>query len=80
MIVTGQPGVESSADKVMLAEAEHSLGEAALDVLGPLEHGAEQHVWHQLYLYGRAASVYGGSVEIQRNNIAQRILGLPREG
>jgi alkylation response protein AidB-like acyl-CoA dehydrogenase len=81
MIATGRPGVESSADKVMLGTAEQLLGAAALDVLGPLSalsDGAEQHLWHQVYLYGRAASVYGGSVEIQRDIIAQRILGLPR--
>jgi alkylation response protein AidB-like acyl-CoA dehydrogenase len=82
MIVTGHPGVESSADKVLLGEAEHLLGDAALDVLGPratLAPDGDHQVWHQTYLYGRAASVYGGSVEIQRNIIAQRILGLPRE-
>jgi alkylation response protein AidB-like acyl-CoA dehydrogenase len=81
MIATGGASVESSADKVMLGQAEQLLGAAALEVLGPLAtlpDGADQHLWQQLYLYGRAASVYGGSVEIQRDIIAQRILGLPR--
>jgi alkylation response protein AidB-like acyl-CoA dehydrogenase len=30
------------------------------------------------YLYGRAASVYGGTAQIQRSLIAERLLGLPR--
>ena len=82
MLVTGHPGIESSADKILLGEAEHLVGAAALDVLGPratLGSDSDHQVWHQTYLYGRAASVYGGSVEVQRNIIAQRILGLPRE-
>jgi alkylation response protein AidB-like acyl-CoA dehydrogenase len=81
MIASGKPSLESSTDKVMLGQAEQVLGEAALDVLGPaagLGADAENQIWHQLYLYGRAASVYGGSAEIQHNIIAQRILGLPR--
>ena len=82
MIVSGEPSVESSADKIMLGRAEQILGDVALDVLGPtatLGGDGDHLIWHQLYLYGRAASVYGGSAEIQRNIIAQRLLGLPRE-
>jgi alkylation response protein AidB-like acyl-CoA dehydrogenase len=76
MIADGHPGPESSVDKVVLARVEQALADAALDVLGA---DAELHeTWHHTYLYGRAASVYGGSVQIQRNIIAERILGLPR--
>jgi alkylation response protein AidB-like acyl-CoA dehydrogenase len=34
--------------------------------------------WTRDFLYSRAASIYGGSAEIQRGIIAQRVLGLPR--
>jgi alkylation response protein AidB-like acyl-CoA dehydrogenase len=76
MIADGHPGPESSVDKVVLARVEQALTDAALDVLGP---AAElDHTWHHAYFYGRAASVYGGSVQVQSNIIAERILGLPR--
>jgi alkylation response protein AidB-like acyl-CoA dehydrogenase len=81
----GRPGLESSVDKVWLAKAEQQLGETCLDVLGPhtsiSEAGQDGRLVAELqnaYLYGRAASVYGGSIQIQRNIIAGRTLGLPR--
>ena len=40
---------------------------------------AENDFWHETYLYSRAASVYGGTQQIQRNIIADRILALPQE-
>jgi alkylation response protein AidB-like acyl-CoA dehydrogenase len=64
---------------------EQALADTALDVLGPAAasssppaEGVETGVWQHTYLYGRAASVYGGSAQIQRNIIAERLLGLPR--
>jgi alkylation response protein AidB-like acyl-CoA dehydrogenase len=80
----GGPGPESSEDKLFLGTTEHRVGAAALDVLGPYASGnpeVDDHdaaFWHHMYLYGRAASVYGGTAQIQRNIIAQRVLGLPR--
>jgi alkylation response protein AidB-like acyl-CoA dehydrogenase len=68
-----------------MAEAEQRLAAAALEVLGPtLQHGdpaddAENRFWMETYLYSRAASVYGGTQQIQRNIIADRILALPQE-
>ena len=35
--------------------------------------------WQRLFLVGRAETIYGGSDEIQRNIIATRALGLPRQ-
>ncbi len=72
----GAVGPESSGVKLLMAQAEQTLGMAALEVLGDTAAGA---FWHERYLYSRAASVYGGAQQIQRNIIADRILALPKE-
>ena len=81
----GAVGPDSSSVKLLMAEAEQRLAATALEVLGPtLQHAepaeaAENDFWHETYLYSRAASVYGGTGQIQRNIIADRILALPQE-
>jgi alkylation response protein AidB-like acyl-CoA dehydrogenase len=72
----GAVGPESSGVKLLMAQAEQRLGLAALEVLGAAEAGP---FWHERYLYSRAASVYGGAQQIQRNILADRVLGLPKE-
>jgi len=72
----GKVGPESSGVKLLMARAEQKLGLAALDVLGEANAG---EFWHERYLYSRAASVYGGTQQIQRGIIADRVLSLPKE-
>ncbi len=85
MIADGHPGLESSVDKIVLARVEQQLAATALDVLGAhaalgggAPAGVDPEHWQHVYLYARAASVYGGSAQIQKNIIAERILGLPK--
>jgi alkylation response protein AidB-like acyl-CoA dehydrogenase len=79
----GAVGSDSSSVKLLMAEAEQRLAATALELLGPtIEHGAsaerdENEFWQETYLYSRAASVYGGTRQIQRNIIADRVLRLP---
>jgi alkylation response protein AidB-like acyl-CoA dehydrogenase len=81
----GAVGPDSSSVKLLMAEAEQRLAATALEVLGTtIEHAdpaevAENDFWEETYLYSRAASVYGGTRQIQRNIIADRILALPQE-
>jgi alkylation response protein AidB-like acyl-CoA dehydrogenase len=69
--------------KLVWANWHKSLGEAAMDVLGPdgLVGGAPYELdrWQRLFLFSRADTIYGGSDEVQRNILAERVLGLPRE-
>jgi alkylation response protein AidB-like acyl-CoA dehydrogenase len=74
----GLLGPETSIDKVLLATAEQRLFDTARDVLpGSVE--LEDSRWRTEYLYSRAATIYGGTAEIQRNIIARRLLDLGKE-
>jgi alkylation response protein AidB-like acyl-CoA dehydrogenase len=84
MIANGKPGLETSIDKLQLTRSEQLLGDAALAVLGPVapysdpDGQVDVRNWRGVYMYARAASIYGGASQIQKNIIAERILGLPR--
>jgi len=79
---TGGPG-DASVTKLVWANWHRGLGELAMDVLGAagLVTGPDGALtdWQRLFLFSRADTIYGGSNEIQRNIIAERVLGLPRE-
>ena len=81
----GAVGPESSSVKLLMAEAEQRLAATVLEVLGPAlldgdpDHVHENDFWYETYLYSRAASVYGGTRQIQRDIIADRVLSLPKD-
>jgi alkylation response protein AidB-like acyl-CoA dehydrogenase len=81
----GAVGPDSSSVKLLMAEAEQRLAATGLELLGPSlqdaepAHAAEDDFWQETYLYSRAATVYGGTQQIQRDIIANRILALPQE-
>ncbi|GAA4143739.1 acyl-CoA dehydrogenase family protein [Actinomadura keratinilytica] len=83
-VAAGAPGPESSISKLVWATWHRELGELAMDVLGAaglVADGAPYDLndWQRLFLFSRADTIYAGSNEIQRNIIAERVLGLPRE-
>jgi alkylation response protein AidB-like acyl-CoA dehydrogenase len=80
------PGAETSIVKTFWADLSQAIGDLGLAVLG--EHGllvcGSPHAvaggrFAQHLLFSRAATIAGGTSEIQRNIIAQRLLGLPRD-
>ena len=74
---TGHPGPESSLEKVIGSETDQRLQEAAMGMFGP--HAVlDASALTRDYMYSRSETIMGGTSEIQRNVIAQRILGLPR--
>lgn len=81
---TGEPGVESSVEKVMGSETDQRLQDTAMRLLGawvaacPRDDTGEWERRVHEFLYARSETIMGGTSEIQRNVIAQRILGLPR--
>jgi alkylation response protein AidB-like acyl-CoA dehydrogenase len=78
-LAAGEPlGPRTSIDKVLLATAEQRLYDTVRDLLpGALE--LDDTPWRSEYLYSRAATIYGGTAEIQRNIIARRLLDLGKE-
>ncbi|MFG3617628.1 acyl-CoA dehydrogenase family protein [Nocardia sp. NPDC047654] len=72
----GKLGAESSITKVFWSELDIAMHETALDVLGA---SAERSgPWTDGYLFALSGPIYAGTNEIQRNIIAERLLGLPR--
>ena len=79
------PGPEGSVPKLQWAESNQTLQQLAVDLQGP--HGqlyqseptaADDAYWQYGFLRARANSIEGGTSEIQRNIIAERVLGLPK--
>jgi len=89
-IVEGRsPGARSSLNKLWWSELDVRLQTAALDLLGPLaevdtgESGARAagsgEGWMKSYQFSLSGPIYAGTNEIQRNIVAERVLGLPRK-
>jgi alkylation response protein AidB-like acyl-CoA dehydrogenase len=84
LLRTGHPGEASSLEKVLGSETDQRLRDLAMSLVGPYaglrdgEHAPCNGDLARAYLYARGLTIMGGTSEIQRNVIAQRILGLPR--
>jgi alkylation response protein AidB-like acyl-CoA dehydrogenase len=74
----GDVGAAGSVNKVFWSELDIALHETALDLLGAEAELADSP-WMDGYLFSLSGPIYAGTNEIQRNIVAERILGLPRE-
>ena len=85
LIERGESGPAASVAKLLWSEHHRTFGELALDVLGADAligeegDGYELNLWQVDFLGSRSSTIWGGTSEIQRNIIAERVLGLPRE-
>jgi alkylation response protein AidB-like acyl-CoA dehydrogenase len=71
-------GAESSLNKVFWSEYDIALHETALDLLGADGELADDGGWGEGYVFSLAGPIYAGTNEIQRDIIAERLLGLPK--
>ncbi|MEU1026675.1 acyl-CoA dehydrogenase family protein, partial [Streptomyces sp. NPDC005904] len=71
-------GAESSLNKVFWSEYDIALHETALDLLGPEGELTDGTDWLEGYVFSLAGPIYAGTNEIQRDIIAERLLGLPK--
>ena len=81
----GTPGPEGSISKVVWSELNQRMNELAMAVEGPSSqllrdspHAIDDGRWQFTFLRSRANTIEAGTSEIQRNIIAQRVLGLPK--
>ena len=81
----GTIGPESSTNKIFWSELDVAMHQTALDILGPraeltgpTQGNQPADTWLDGYIFALAGPIYAGSNEIQRNIIAERMLGLPR--
>jgi alkylation response protein AidB-like acyl-CoA dehydrogenase len=72
-----QPGARSSLNKLFWSELDIELHETALELLGP--EAQIDNAWSRGFLFSLAGPIYAGTNEIQRNIVAERVLGLPRK-
>ncbi|MFF1739022.1 acyl-CoA dehydrogenase family protein [Streptomyces mirabilis] len=73
----GTIGPEASLNKVFWSEYDIALHETALDLLGPDGESADTD-WSEGYVFSLSGPIYAGTNEIQRDIIAERLLGLPK--
>jgi alkylation response protein AidB-like acyl-CoA dehydrogenase len=80
------PGPEASTGKMAWVDTHQRLQEIAMEIEGPYSQlmkgsdwAVEGGVWSHSFLRSRANSIEGGTTEIQKNIIAERLLGLPKD-
>ncbi|MFJ5307220.1 acyl-CoA dehydrogenase family protein [Streptomyces sp. NPDC088350] len=86
IMAKGEPGPASSTARLFIVTFEQELHEFAVDLLGPYgmlgrhdPHAVQRGRWVWGFLRTRASSIGAGTAEIQRNTIAEQVLGLPRD-
>ncbi|NIH80803.1 acyl-CoA dehydrogenase family protein [Amycolatopsis viridis] len=75
----GDVGAHGSVNKLFWSQLDVGLHEVALDLLGP-ESELRDEPWLDGYLFSLSGPIYAGTNEIQRNIVAERLLGLPKGG
>jgi len=79
----GDVGAAGSINKLFWTRLDLDIHETALDLLGPDQELRGEHApaagrWVEAYLFALGGPIYAGTNQIQRNIVAERILGLPR--
>lgn len=81
----GKIGAEASLNKIFWSELDRSMHRTAMQILGAHAElkrfgNGQINQWLEGYIFSLSGPIYAGSNEVQRNIIAERLLGLPRVG
>ena len=85
VVAKKEPGPGSALNKMFWSEHHRWFGEVALDVLGMDATLATSHdpytpgKWQTMFLSSRSETIWGGTAQVQRNIVGERVLGLPKE-
>ena len=85
ILAGGKIGAEASLNKIFWSELDRSMNRLAMQLMGAAAELAKfadgsVNQWLDGYIFSLSGPIYAGSNEIQRNIIAERFLGLPRQG
>ena len=85
ILAGGKIGAEASLNKIFWSELDRSMNRSAMQLMGAAAELAKFadgsiNQWLDGYIFSLSGPIYAGSNEIQRNIIAERFLGLPRQG
>lgn len=85
ILAGGKIGAEASLNKIFWSELDRSMNRSAMQLMGAAAELAKfadgsVNQWLDGYIFSLSGPIYAGSNEIQRNIIAERFLGLPRQG
>ena len=68
-------------DKIMMGLTEQAVSDTARELIWPameIDDGVESSEWRRSWSFSRITTIYGGTIEVQRDLVAERLLGLPR--
>ena len=85
LMAGGKIGAEASCNKIFWSELDRAMHRTAMSIMGAhaelteaVPDAIDGGAWLDGYMFSLAGPIYAGSNEIQRNIIAERVLGLPR--
>jgi alkylation response protein AidB-like acyl-CoA dehydrogenase len=82
LVESRDPGPGGSLNKMFWSEYQRRLGELAMNIVGPDSVAGDDpkaRRWQNTFMSTRSHTIWGGTAEIQRNIVGERVLGLPKE-
>jgi alkylation response protein AidB-like acyl-CoA dehydrogenase len=79
VVAKKEPGPASALNKMFWSEYAQRFAELMVDLRGPEAMLDPDETWNQRFLSTRSVTIWGGTAQVQRNIVGERVLGLPKE-